>query len=403
MCLFFFHMFTLAVLMVLSILKLFSTDVAGILAHNINYHSDVHQLRSFFDGALVTGFSTALLGVSGFESSANFVEEQAPGVFPKTLRNMWIAVSFINVMFSILIICLLPLSETADHLGDALAFLAYEVQGPMMRTWLSFDAFFVCAASVLTSYVGVCGLVRRMAGDKCFPSIFLLLLPKTRAPAVVIMSFCVFCAGLTIKLQGKVEALSAVYSLAFLLVMSFFAISVLVLKIKRPYLPREIKAPVWTIILAFLLVFTGFSSQLFAHTSDRGDESVVVFLRFTFAFMAVVTFSLNRTGMFRFLCKLLQLDAVREALERTSFGSLATDVNHWATKQLKTSLQDSAVIYFSKDDSISRLNKALLYIFGNEDCNHVRIIHCYNEENGVEEKIEKYFGYIARCEGNFCI
>ena len=46
--------------------------------------------------ALFFGFSAAMLGISGFESSANFVEEQAPGVFPKTLRNMWIVVSIFN-------------------------------------------------------------------------------------------------------------------------------------------------------------------------------------------------------------------------------------------------------------------------------------------------------------------
>jgi hypothetical protein len=39
------------------------------------------------------GFSAAMLGISGFESSANFVEEQEQGV-SKTLRNMWAIVSF---------------------------------------------------------------------------------------------------------------------------------------------------------------------------------------------------------------------------------------------------------------------------------------------------------------------
>ena len=43
------------------------------------------------------GFASAMLGVSGFESSANFVEEQAEGVFPKTLRNMWVAVTILNI------------------------------------------------------------------------------------------------------------------------------------------------------------------------------------------------------------------------------------------------------------------------------------------------------------------
>lgn len=34
--------------------------------------------------ALFFGFAAAMLGISGFESSANFIEEQKPGVFPKT-------------------------------------------------------------------------------------------------------------------------------------------------------------------------------------------------------------------------------------------------------------------------------------------------------------------------------
>jgi amino acid transporter len=42
------------------------------------------------------GFALALLGVSGFETSSNYIEEQKPGVFPKTLRNMWYVVSLFN-------------------------------------------------------------------------------------------------------------------------------------------------------------------------------------------------------------------------------------------------------------------------------------------------------------------
>ena len=41
-------------------------------------------------GAIFFGYSSALLGISGFESSSNYVENQKPGVFPKTLRNMWV-------------------------------------------------------------------------------------------------------------------------------------------------------------------------------------------------------------------------------------------------------------------------------------------------------------------------
>jgi hypothetical protein len=43
-------------------------------------------------GAIFFGYSSALLGISGFESSSNYVENQKPGVFPKTLRNMWVSI-----------------------------------------------------------------------------------------------------------------------------------------------------------------------------------------------------------------------------------------------------------------------------------------------------------------------
>lgn len=41
--------------------------------------------------AILFGVSSAMLGVSGFESSSQFVEEQAKGVFVKTLRNMQVS------------------------------------------------------------------------------------------------------------------------------------------------------------------------------------------------------------------------------------------------------------------------------------------------------------------------
>ena len=46
--------------------------------------------------SLFLGVSAAMLGVSGFESSANYVEQQRPGAFRLTLRNMWVAVTILN-------------------------------------------------------------------------------------------------------------------------------------------------------------------------------------------------------------------------------------------------------------------------------------------------------------------
>lgn len=59
-------------------------------------------------GAIYFGFSAALLGVTGFETSANYIEEQAPGVYPKTLRNVWLLVFFFNPLISFISLALVP-------------------------------------------------------------------------------------------------------------------------------------------------------------------------------------------------------------------------------------------------------------------------------------------------------
>ena len=56
-----------------------------------------------------------MLGISGFESSANFVEEQERGVFPKTLRNMWLAVTIFNPLTAFLVLAIIPMSAVPGH------------------------------------------------------------------------------------------------------------------------------------------------------------------------------------------------------------------------------------------------------------------------------------------------
>lgn len=89
------HMVTLTVLSISGIVYLLQDH--SILSLNWHAPSTNGLLKSLF-----LGFAAAMLGISGFESSANFIEEQKTGVFPKTLRNMWIAVAIFNPLISLL-------------------------------------------------------------------------------------------------------------------------------------------------------------------------------------------------------------------------------------------------------------------------------------------------------------
>lgn len=84
------HSITLAVLCVFSAIFVFKNDFEILKANFSTDFPDINLAGDTVTGNLFTaiffGTSTAMLGISGFESSSQFVEEQADGVFPKTLR-----------------------------------------------------------------------------------------------------------------------------------------------------------------------------------------------------------------------------------------------------------------------------------------------------------------------------
>lgn len=249
------HMITLTVLVV--------ACAAAIWANPIHLQQNmVLAPPGGFWRAMFFGFSAAMLGISGFESSANFIEEQKPGVFVKTLRNMWIAVAFFNPVISFLSLGLVPLGQMATHQNDLLAHMGGMASGDWLRQLVSLDATFVLAGAVLTSYVGVTGLVRRMSLDKCLPQ-FLLTENRWRGTNhwIIFLFFGLSCSILMIT-TGKIETLAGVYTLSFLGVMALFAVGNILLKIKRERLRREVRASWPAVLVALVAVLAGLVGTL---------------------------------------------------------------------------------------------------------------------------------------------
>ena len=71
------------------------------------------QVGPSLGAALFVGFSSAMLGVSGYETTANFVESMHTSTFIRTLRNLWVGVTMINPLLSFLAISVLPIAEIA--------------------------------------------------------------------------------------------------------------------------------------------------------------------------------------------------------------------------------------------------------------------------------------------------
>jgi amino acid transporter len=191
----------------------FTTFVKNMHAVQPNPH-DPPQTIPYY---IFYGYAAALLGVSGFETSANFIEEQAEGVFPKTLRNMWIGVATFNPVLSFLSLGTLPMSQIVANPNSLLASMGDAAlnAAPGHPSWLSIlvsvDGCLVLACAVLTSYVGVTGLIRRMALDRCLPQ-FLLQTNRVRGTNHwIILTFFVATSSLYWIVGGDVTTLEGKY------------------------------------------------------------------------------------------------------------------------------------------------------------------------------------------------
>ena len=81
-----FHMVTCGVLIISGFIQVGMNGDSTFLA---NWHAPESMNEVAYK--IFFGWSVGMLGITGFETSSNYVEEQKPGVFPKTLRNVWAA------------------------------------------------------------------------------------------------------------------------------------------------------------------------------------------------------------------------------------------------------------------------------------------------------------------------
>jgi len=154
---FLFHLFSL---IILSGFIIYYFSYNGIETFFQNWHLPTSE--GGITNAIFLGFAASMLGVSGFESSANFVEEQEKGVFPKTLRNMWAVVSIINPLMAIFALTIFSVSvlQSDAYQNTLLIEMASHVGGKWVAVLISIDAFLVLSGAVLTSFVGVSGIIR---------------------------------------------------------------------------------------------------------------------------------------------------------------------------------------------------------------------------------------------------
>ena len=103
--------------------------------------------------------------------------------------------------------------------NSILVVMANNTIGSWFGTVVAVDAILVLAAAVLTSYVGVGGLLKRLAMDSCLPQVLLATNKWRGTYHVIAFSFFGLCSSLFLILNGNIVELAGVYNLAFLAVM----------------------------------------------------------------------------------------------------------------------------------------------------------------------------------------
>ena len=348
--------------------------------------------------ALFFGFAAAMLGISGFESSANFVEEQAEGVFPKTLRNMWIAVTVLNPGMAILALALVPVAEVREtYENDLLSHMGALAGGSWLQILVSLDAVLVLSGATLTSFIGVTGLISRMTLDRCLPQ-FLLKENHRGTSHRIIGAFFLLSVSILLITRGDLKSLAAVYTLAFLSVMALFTIGNLLLKLKRRDLPRPIQASWWALLAAIIAV--GIAVWGNARLNQR---YLIVFFEYLIPTILIVTIMLTRVQILRLMVFMIdeirvllrreRMEAVHEHHPRSVMGW--SSLFRWSSRMeedlraLVDRIRAQQFVYFTRGDHVENLNKVMLYVTQNEQTDRVKIVHVYKNESEIPSRLAK--------------
>ncbi len=197
---------------------------------------------------IVYGLAAAFLGITGFESAAQIVEELEDPI-NKTLQKLYtivvVLVSFTAPLISFL--CLVILSEQTilDNKEFLLSGLAFSLGGPILLYVIVIDATLTLFAAVNTAFVGFIGLATTMAKQGNLPDVLLTRLshryPSVQGYPLICIPFMIVALLMSALVAGKIDILAEVYGMAFLGVMVSFCLGVVLMR-NRPLrrgIPKE--------------------------------------------------------------------------------------------------------------------------------------------------------------------
>lgn len=236
---------------------------------------------------LAYGFAAAFLGITGFESAAQIVEElQQPTLVTvrKLYKTVIILVSATAPLISLLCLLILTQDEVDRNLNSLLSALASKLGGKILLTVIVVDATLTLFAAVNTAFVGFIGLATTMAKQGNLPSILLKRIahkfPTIQGYPLIALPFALIAMAMSALVAGEVEIAAKVYEISFLGVMVSFCIGVVLMRnrglrknLPMKYLSKKVinfkgrQIPVVPLFSGTVLAFA--SSTLLLHANNQ--------------------------------------------------------------------------------------------------------------------------------------
>lgn len=188
---------------------------------------------------IMYGCAAAFLGITGFESAAQIVEElEQPAL--ETVRKLYktvvILVSMTAPFISFLCLIILTQAEVEQNLNALLSGLSYKLGGKYLLFIIVIDATLTLFAATNTAFIGFIGLSTTMSKQGNLPQIFLTRFahkfPSIQGYPVIAISFMMVALLMCAIVAGEhgLETLAKVYEVAFLGVMLSFCIGVVLIR-----------------------------------------------------------------------------------------------------------------------------------------------------------------------------
>eukprot|EP01012_Entosiphon_sulcatum_P053032 TRINITY_DN7292_c0_g1_i1.p1 TRINITY_DN7292_c0_g1~~TRINITY_DN7292_c0_g1_i1.p1 ORF type:complete len:1573 (+),score=267.99 TRINITY_DN7292_c0_g1_i1:77-4795(+) len=357
------HLATLGILIVASATYCI-VDRAQTLKANLNSWSTskVGNPPGSAASNIFFGYCASLLGVTGFETSCNFIEEQRPGVYHKTLRNLWWLI-LLNPVITLLCLFVVPLEQISGREHHLLSYMGKIVAGEWLRKLIVVDAFCVLFGTVLTCFVGVNGLLTRMTTDRMMPAFMLHRNRFRKTQHWAIIGFFVLNVSLWL-LSQNLATLAGVFDVSFLSVLAGMALANGIMKYNRDALRRNKQEPWLGVAIGFVMVVIGLIGTVI------NAPIVLGYFAIFFSFVLVILFLMfNRVPLLNLLLGVvLQYPSLKKQLRAP-------------LEYLYQRARNRPLVFFTKTANVAILNKVALYCLANEDTDTLTFVHLAEKDD----------------------